>query len=177
MRGLPVILWLSLSLSTLVAQPFQFLPELKSITYQEGELFLAKPDFGYSFEGKPSPNNQVALAQCHVVLDAFRTISPVPSGKGQAKLIIAKSGQNKHLDSEFAGELEEIGDQGYVIKVDIKHITVLANTDQGIFYAMVTLKQLLQQNKRLLIPCLTIVDYPTIKVRVWQDDISRGPIP
>lgn len=177
MRGLPVILWLSVGLSALGAQPFQFLPELKSITYQEGELFLAKPDFGYSFEGKATPNNQVAVSQCRVVLDDFRTISPVPAGKGQAKLLLAKKGDNKHLDAEFAKELNEIGDQGYVIKVDVKHITVLSNTDQGLFYAMVTLKQLLQQNKRLLIPCLTIVDYPSIAVRAWQDDISRGPIP
>ena len=180
MRGLPegyFLIGLIALVGSLKAQPFHFLPEPKEITYQEGELFLGKPDFAYAFENKPSPNNIFAVSQCRVVLDEFRTITPALGSKGSAKLLLVKKGQDKRLDEEFAEGLIKIGEQGYIIRVDVKRITVLANTDQGIFYAMVTLKQLFEQNRRLLIPCLTIIDYPSLAIRAWQDDVSRGPIP
>src|SRR5881227_281993 len=51
--------------------------------------------------------------------------------------------------------------------------------DAGVFYARQTVKQLIRGNSdsNHSIPCCEITDWPALKYRVWQDDISRGPIP
>lgn len=69
-------------------------------------------------------------------------------------------------------------DEGYRLKVTRRGITIAARTATGIFYGIQTLSQLVAANRTgHSIPCLTIVDYPDIPIRGWQDDISRGPIP
>ncbi len=72
--------------------------------------------------------------------------------------------------------------QGYVLDITSKGITIEAISEQGLYYGLLTLKQLI--NKALLdnpsnvaIPCMKITDYPTLEYRGWLDDISRGPIP
>lgn len=68
--------------------------------------------------------------------------------------------------------------QGYRLEVTPKAITISAETGHGIFYGVQTLKQLLRADRRgRLIPCCRITDWPTLKYRGWQHDISRGPIP
>jgi len=78
-----------------------------------------------------------------------------------------------NLDTTF-----HTGTEGYVLDISPKTISIIAQTDAGIFYGIQTLKQIIAANQiGDNIPCLTIYDYPNIPVRAWQDDISRGPIP
>ena len=73
---------------------------------------------------------------------------------------------------------DSIGDQGYLLFSDRSHIIVAANTGQGLFYGVQTLRQLLRPEGRTLIcPAVSIRDWPTMEWRGVQDDISRGPIP
>ena len=68
--------------------------------------------------------------------------------------------------------------QGYVLEVTPLRVTVSAATSTGIFYGVQTLKQLIRANRKLnSIPACRITDFPTLKYRGWQHDISRGPIP
>jgi hexosaminidase len=70
-----------------------------------------------------------------------------------------------------------IGDQGYLLFSDRSHIIVAANTGQGLFYGVQTLRQLLRADGHTLIcPAVSIRDWPTMEWRGVQDDISRGPI-
>jgi hypothetical protein len=73
---------------------------------------------------------------------------------------------------------DEIGDQGYLLFSDKSHLIVAANTGQGLFYGVQTLRQLLRKDAgELVCPAVSIRDWPSLQWRGLQDDISRGPIP
>ncbi|MCL5267213.1 MAG: beta-N-acetylhexosaminidase [Bacteroidetes bacterium] len=66
---------------------------------------------------------------------------------------------------------------GYFLKSGKGRIEILANSKTGIFYAVATLLQLVEKEKRgYSIPVVTIADYPSLKMRGISDDISRGQI-
>jgi hypothetical protein len=69
-----------------------------------------------------------------------------------------------------------IGEQGYLLFADKSHLVVAANSGQGLFYGVQTLRQLLRQDgKHLLCPAIAIRDWPGREWRGMQDNISRGP--
>jgi hexosaminidase len=73
---------------------------------------------------------------------------------------------------------DSIGEQGYLLFSDNSHLIVAANTGQGLFYGVQTLRQLLHgDGKSLICPAVSIRDWPSLEWRGVQDDISRGPIP
>jgi hypothetical protein len=73
---------------------------------------------------------------------------------------------------------DTIGDQGYLLFADKSHLIVAANTGQGLFYGVQTLRQLLHTDDgKLICPAVGIRDWPSMEWRGVQDDISRGPIP
>jgi hypothetical protein len=73
---------------------------------------------------------------------------------------------------------DSIGDQGYLLFSDQRHLVVAANTGQGLFYGVQTLRQLLRKDGGdLVCPAVSIRDWPSLEWRGLQDDVSRGPIP
>lgn len=92
---------------------------------------------------------------------------------------------------------DDLGKQGYVIRVTDSGVTVAGRTAQGLFYGVQTLRQLLREQRsagastavlasraglpapheQLFIPAITIRDWPSMEWRGVSDDISRGPIP
>ena len=75
------------------------------------------------------------------------------------------------LDTQQEGH-----EQGYQLQVTPKAITLTARTPAGLFYAVCTLSQLLQQRGRTL-PCLEILDWPDVAARGVMLDISRDKVP
>ncbi|MFO7668589.1 MAG: beta-N-acetylhexosaminidase [Bacteroidales bacterium] len=73
---------------------------------------------------------------------------------------------------------EALGREGYLLKIERKEITIVANAPAGVFYGVQTLRQLLRGNPEpLQVPLLTIRDWPSMAFRCIMDDISRGPVP
>ena len=77
--------------------------------------------------------------------------------------------------------VSENEDQAYRLTVNSNFIRLEATTNTGLFYATQSLKQLyrysfLSNKGSIIVPCMTVTDWPNYKVRAWQDDISRGPI-
>ena len=78
--------------------------------------------------------------------------------------------------------VKENEDQAYKLTINGSFIRMEATTSTGLFYATQSLKQLyryatLKSNGgEIILPCMTITDWPNFKIRAWQDDISRGPI-
>jgi hypothetical protein len=98
------------------------------------------------------------------------------------KILLGCPGKNKSFDDFLKKEKialpAEAGPEGYVLKILPSKIVVLANSSAGVFYGVQTLKQIIRSNRNgNSIPCLTIYDWPALKLRGWMDDISRGPIP
>lgn len=68
-------------------------------------------------------------------------------------------------------------DESYLLDINSEKITVLANNSKGVFYGLMTLIQLVEiNNKKIQIPNLLIVDYPTIPMRGISDDMSRNQV-
>jgi hypothetical protein len=67
--------------------------------------------------------------------------------------------------------------EGYAIVPDGKGLALTAATDAGIFYALQTVKQLVTgTGANALLHTATIRDWPAMKYRGLQDDLSRGPV-
>jgi hypothetical protein len=72
-------------------------------------------------------------------------------------------------------DLQALGDQGYFLRVDPSGITAAATTRQGLYYAARTLAQLADGQTKL--PGLVMRDWPSMRYRGFQYDISRGQMP
>jgi hexosaminidase len=102
-------------------------------------------------------------------------------GKQQSSTIelarLQDASVRKFLESEGL-KGDSIGDQGYLLFADNRRLIVAANTGQGLFYGVQTLRQLLRkEDGKLICPAVGIRDWPSMAWRGVQDDISRGPIP
>jgi hypothetical protein len=74
-----------------------------------------------------------------------------------------------------AHDLLGLGDQGYCLCLDRTGITAAATTEQGLYYAARTLAQIADGRTRL--PGMVIRDWPSLRYRGFQYDISRGQMP
>jgi L-ascorbate metabolism protein UlaG (beta-lactamase superfamily) len=74
-----------------------------------------------------------------------------------------------------AALFEQLGDQGYALAIDKAGITLAARTATGLGYAITTLTQIAAGRK--VLPGLLIYDWPSMKYRGVQQDISRGQVP
>lgn len=75
---------------------------------------------------------------------------------------------------------EAVGEQGYLLFSDKSHLIVAANTGEGLFYGVQTLRQLLRPaGKGLVCPAVTIRDWPNLdwRNREKQGDLSREMAP
>ena len=79
------------------------------------------------------------------------------------------------LKSLTAQDLAGLGEQGYCLRVDRSGITAGAATGQGLYYAARTLAQM--ANGRTRLPGMVIRDWPSLRWRGFQYDISRGQMP
>jgi hypothetical protein len=69
---------------------------------------------------------------------------------------------------------DAIGDQGYLLFSDQFRLVVAANTGQGLFYGVQTLRQLLHPDgKELVCPAVSIRDWPSTDWRGARDKLSR----
>jgi hypothetical protein len=91
------------------------------------------------------------------------------SGTAQAKAVLARRGL------AFDAAMQ---DEGYVLAVEPHEAFVVAASGSGIFYGVQTLKQLLPlAGGKPVLPTGTVRDWPAMKYRGIDDDLSRGPFP
>ena len=73
---------------------------------------------------------------------------------------------------------EAVGEDGYLLFSDKSHLIVAANSGEGLFYGVQTLRQLLRpQGKGLICPAVGIRDWPSLQRTDLQGDLSRGSGP
>jgi hexosaminidase len=72
----------------------------------------------------------------------------------------------------------DMAEEGYALVVGSAQAQVIAESAKGIFYGVQTFKQLLPlPGEKAEIPAGTIRDWPAMKYRAIDDDLSRGPFP
>jgi hexosaminidase len=116
--------------------------------------------------------------------DAIKRTTPVAAANAGAlpyrvALLRADSAEGKallartHLAFDPAMESE-----GYILVLDARGATIVAETGSGVFYGVQTFKQLLPlAGAPRVIPTGTIRDWPAMAYRGIDDDLSRGPFP
>src|SRR5271156_2764440 len=128
---------------------------------------------------------------------AIELVTAAPKTTGNISLgRLTDRGLQAHLETQGIKSGDELGNQGYVIRVSASGVIVAGRSAQGLFYGVQTLRQLLREqggagantavlasragmpapHEQLAIPSLTIRDWPSMEWRGVQDDISRGPI-
>ncbi len=129
---------------------------------------------------------------------AIELVTAAPKTTGNISLgRLTDRGLRAYLESQGIKGGDDLGSQGYVIRVSGSGVIVAGRSAQGLFYGVQTLRQLLREqggtsaniavlasragvpapHEQLIIPALTIRDWPSMEWRGVSDDISRGPIP
>ena len=68
------------------------------------------------------------------------------------------------------------GEEEYALCVSEDGVAIVAGAMPGLLHGLTTLAQLVRANcQEGTIPCLTIQDWPSLRWRAFQDDLTRGP--
>src|SRR5215470_12248922 len=97
-------------------------------------------------------------------------------GSALSRSILAEaSGQKGDGPADFPAEMKT---EGYAIVPDGKGLAVTAASDSGIFYALQTVKQMISGfGPSAILHTASIRDWPAMRYRGLDDDLSRGPFP
>lgn len=155
------------------AQNTHILPTPQQVKSAEGH-FVWDDDVVLSYDASDNGINQIVTL--------FRNdLDQISGRKVQFSRGVIKGKKFIELIKTDHLGVSENEDQAYRLTVNNNFIRMEATTNTGLFYATQSLKQLfrysiLSNKGEIVIPCMTITDWPNFKIRAWQDDISRGPI-
>ncbi|MGA8271214.1 MAG: beta-N-acetylhexosaminidase [Candidatus Sulfotelmatobacter sp.] len=165
--------------------PLKLIPQPKEVQLHAGSFHVKATtrilvEFGHQDEDRIAAETLAEEIQDRSGLKVSIT-GEKPDAKQTRSTIILARLQDERMKEFLATKAlnaDSIGDQGYLLFADKTHLIVAANTGQGLFYGVQTLRQLLHQDDgKLLCPAVSIRDWPSMEWRGVQDDISRGPIP
>lgn len=95
-------------------------------------------------------------------------------GSAMARSIYADAARASAAPAEMP---EEMKPEGYALHPDGKGLALTGATDAGVFYALQTVKQLITgYGAKAVLHQATIRDWPAMKYRGLDDDLSRGPV-
>jgi hypothetical protein len=111
---------------------------------------------------------QAELFNANGVTNTY-AVTLLRSASAEAKALLAK----RNLAFDTAME-----DEGYLLVLDPHQAFIVGASASGIFYGVQTLKQLLPlPGTKPVLPTGTVRDWPAMKYRGIDDDLSRGPFP
>ncbi len=157
------------------------LPYPQDLTLLKGQ-FIPPDDIAIRTSGISIDSDPVLFQQLEKsVQNAYGlSISIVESGRSDIWIGIPDRDREFRLICEEESIIPDnnLGDEGYMLKITADRILISANTSRGLFYGVQTLRQLLREFQgKVGIPAMLVTDWPAIPVRTIMDDISRGPIP
>jgi hexosaminidase len=110
-------------------------------------------------------------------------ISPFEQKENSQKRFIIGSVKDIASDTNLSTELAELiqlvpeNDEGYVLEVTSDKVVIIGRNSIGTYWGLKTLAQLTDEVDGTKVAVgARIIDYPSLKYRGLQDDISRGPI-
>jgi hypothetical protein len=95
--------------------------------------------------------------------------------KGYVSLVLCPKGVVPKGVTIAPGDLEGLGEEGYYLRVDDEGITAAALAETGLYYAIRTIAQM--ATDRSVLPGIIIRDWPSMRYRGFQYDVSRGQMP
>ncbi len=119
---------------------------------------------------------EAAVKQSSANLDAPASRAAVPY---RVVLLRADSAAAKALLTHTGLAFEPAMDsEGYVLVIEPRQASIVASSGAGVFYGVQTFKQLLPlKGAARELPTGTVRDWPAMRYRGVDDDLSRGPVP
>ncbi|MCH1624354.1 beta-N-acetylhexosaminidase [Ferdinandcohnia quinoae] len=131
----------------------KMLPLPQSVSYEDGYFSMNKQ---FSFQAEDDISGQI-VQYARQLLE-----SEAVATDEKADIVFMKKA--------------DLPKEAYGLEISTHTITVYYTELHGLFYAFVTLKQMIKQYKEK-IPCMRINDFPEIEVRGVMLDISRNKVP
>jgi hexosaminidase len=183
-----VLLTLILSALPARARALHLIPQPRQIKTQTGEFLLTRKTeivLTRAHETEDRLAAQMLAAEIERLTGRRPPIRAERSLPGSREIIfLGRAGEkDRRLDSLLEKQGQSIApgfsNQGYVLDAGPDRIVIAARTGQGVFYGVQTLRQLLRPDPggRPSCPAVSIRDWPAMRWRGVQDDLSRGPIP
>jgi len=166
--------------------PLKLIPTPKEVQVGAGGFFRVRPttkilvEFGHQSEDRIAAETlaEEIRDQSGMSVDIIGSKEKTKQVRSTIVLARLQDRSIKDFLQTRGLKADTIGDQGYLLFADKSHLIVAANTGQGLFYGVQTLRQLLHEDDgKLICPAVGIRDWPSMEWRGVQDDISRGPIP
>ena len=163
------------------AAALRLVPFPKEVRLAPGEFDLDRPlTLVTSVETKRS---HVVLLVDELQRAGFRApkVAPLPKQGGGAPMSVQLlSGAREPIPADL-GEFNppsKSPEECYQIEVRPEAVVCSARHEAGLLYGVQTLRQLIRANRRGgKLPCLAIRDWPSLRWRCFQDDMTRGPSP
>lgn len=108
-----------------------------------------------------------------------RGLAVSTKGDIEVRLVRSSSSEGKKAieDSHFAWT-PAMNAEGYMLVANSRGVTVVGASASGVFYGAQTVKQLIDYTAQpIVFHPATIRDWPAMKTRGLDDDLSRGPLP
>ena len=90
------------------------------------------------------------------------------------------SGGDRITGKEIPMVADGLKEEAYTLLVSPKGVGINAHTEKGLFYGMMTLKQLIHNSQVRgvkTLACLQITDWPTLKMRGVSEEYGQDPLP
>ncbi len=148
----------------------------KALAPLPGESFDLSVCKGFAAAGIPRQLAQQAADRLSAASGVRLPLLDAPVARPVVSLVLATE------PSKFppalkvdAAMFRQLGEQGYGLAVENGGVTLAARTVSGLRYGITTLAQIAAD--RTTLPGLIIHDWPSLKYRGVQQDISRGQVP
>ncbi len=182
MRSL--LLFLTMWTTGIMAQSVSIIPSPQSVTEKNLEFKLSSST--RIIIGSETPTMEFIAAQVNEGLSTLKEVQMKVTAEESVRKLTANfiyigkpSGEfGKKFLGERKGKLTpEMKTEGYFLDVDVKGIVIIAESEKGLMYGVMSLLQLMHLEKRsVIVPGVTISDFPRQKIRGITDDISRGQV-
>ena len=163
------IIFLSLILTNILSDQtmkIPIVPTPKLVKSLDGE-FLLKDNLIISVLASKE-DNTYSIELIQKTFKDFHDINSRIAGDGDIQISYIGLEEQDHI-------INNLCDEGYLLRISNNKIELKANTPKGIYYAAMSLVQMLEKAEGKL-PAIEIIDWPDMKIRGISDDISRGQV-
>ena len=164
--------------------PLKLMPVPKEVQLRSGNFQVGPHTKIFVLLGHQSEDRIAAETLAEQVEDQsglkLDILGMKPAGKAEGGAIVLARLQDSRVRRFLARNGlkadQAVGTDGYLLFSDKSHLIVAANTGQGLFYGVQTLRQLLRPaGKGVICPAVGIRDWPSLDSRRAQDGSSTGP--
>jgi hypothetical protein len=161
-----------------VAEPATTPIALIPVPREIRQLGVLTFDHSVAVQADSNPEDRFAARQLAEALDAVG-VKNAKTAESSIFLLRLETPKAKDVLTQLHLNFSDaMHDEGYVLISEGPNCYIIGETGAGIFYGVQTFRQLIQRENHVAkIPRVIVRDWPAMKYRAQDDDLSRGPFP